>query len=294
MRNKTKDAINNIPIFSNVGGQWYPVLYDISDVCRLFGMTPNGVRFYEEKGFVQPDRTSGGRRKYTVEDLEKLMNAKAIRALEVELQSVRDDFIGVEEADWRRALRAAEAKIQEIRRQMAELQASQALLYEFCDRVRLMSEDALRMETFSLPALHFLPMEPLFGRGREEQEAIAVWLRLMPETRQMNLYLVEGGNMVSVRTGFGIWQRAAERQELPLLERAELIDKQDVLRVCCPADEKAWDCLGKGTLEALAAQAEEQRHWRNVWVIDTFLYAQTEGERRSYFREVWVGEWKTE
>lgn len=283
-----------LPIFSNGGGQWNQILYDISDVCRLFGMTPNGVRFYEEKGFVQPGRTSGGRRKYTVEDLEKLMNAKAIRALDVDLQSVRDDFVGVEKADWRRALQAAEAKIQEIQRQIAELQASQTLLYEFCDRVRLMDADVPSAETVSLPALYFLPMEPLFGRRREEQEALAMWLRLMPETRQMNLYQVAGGQMVSVRTGFGIWQRAAERQELPLLERAELIERQDVLRTCCPADEKAWDCLGKGTLEALAAQAEEQRHWRNVWVIDTFLYAQTEGERRSYFREVWVGEWKTE
>lgn len=256
-------------------------------------MTPNGVRFYEEKGFIQPDRTSG-RRKYTVEDLEKMMNAKAIRALEVDLQSVRDDFIGVEEADWRRALRAAEAKIQDIQRQVEALQASQALLRQFCDRVRLMDADTPGTEAISLPALYFLPMEPLFGRGREEQEALAMWLRLMPETRQMNLYLVEGGNMVSVRTGFGIWQRTAEERKLPLLERAELIDKQDVLRACCPADEKAWDCLGKGTLEALSAQAEAQRRWHKVWMIDTFLYAQTEGERRSYFREVWVGEWKTE
>ncbi len=276
------------------GGQWHPVLYDISDVCRLFGMTPNGVRFYEEKGFIQPDRTSGGRRKYTVEDLEKLMNAKAIRALEVDLQSVRDDFIGVEEADWRRALRAAEAKIQEIQRQMAKLQASQALLYEFCDRVRLMDADAPSVEAMSLPALYFLPMEPLFGRGREEQEALAMWLRLVPEIRQMNLYQVDGGQMVSVRTGFGIWQRAAKERKLPLLERAELIERQDVLRACCPADEKAWDCLGKGSLEPLAAQAEAQRRWHKVWMIDTFLYAQTEGEQRSYFREVWVGEWKTE
>ena len=255
------------------GGQWHPVLYDISDVCRLFGMTPNGVRFYEEKGFIQPDRTSGGRRKYTVEDLEKLMNAKA---------------------DWRRALRAAEAKIQEIQRQMAKLQASQALLYEFCDRVRLMDADAPSVEAMSLPALYFLPMEPLFGRGREEQEALAMWLRLVPEIRQMNLYQVDGGQMVSVRTGFGIWQRAAKERKLPLLERAELIERQDVLRACCPADEKAWDCLGKGSLEPLAAQAEAQRRWHKVWMIDTFLYAQTEGEQRSYFREVWVGEWKTE
>ena len=130
------------------------------------------------------------------------------------------------------------------------------------------------------------------------EERIRIMLPLLDE-RQRRIFLAAEAKAYG-RGGIAAVSRLSGaapstiRKGLKEIGCGELIERQDVLRACCPADEKAWDCLGKGSLEPLAAQAEAQRRWHKVWMIDTFLYAQTEGEQRSYFREVWVGEWKTE
>ena len=41
------------------------MLYDISDVCRLFGLTPTSIRKYEEMGLIEPRRSASNKRKYS-------------------------------------------------------------------------------------------------------------------------------------------------------------------------------------------------------------------------------------
>ena len=47
-------------------------VYGISVAAGLVGMTPQALRLYEDRGLLLPDRTDGGTRRYSQDDLEQL------------------------------------------------------------------------------------------------------------------------------------------------------------------------------------------------------------------------------
>jgi len=47
-------------------------LYGISVASELVGMGPQNLRQYEQRGLIEPERTDGGTRRYSDDDLERL------------------------------------------------------------------------------------------------------------------------------------------------------------------------------------------------------------------------------
>ena len=47
-------------------------VYMISVAAELAGMHPQTLRIYESRGLIEPERTSGGTRRYSAEDVERL------------------------------------------------------------------------------------------------------------------------------------------------------------------------------------------------------------------------------
>jgi MerR family transcriptional regulator, heat shock protein HspR len=47
-------------------------VYMISVAAELAGMHPQTLRIYESRGLIEPERTSGGTRRYSDEDVERL------------------------------------------------------------------------------------------------------------------------------------------------------------------------------------------------------------------------------
>ena len=47
-------------------------VYGISVAADLVGLAPQSLRLYEERGLLEPDRTSGGTRRYSQDDLTRL------------------------------------------------------------------------------------------------------------------------------------------------------------------------------------------------------------------------------
>lgn len=47
-------------------------VYGISVAAELVGMGPQTLRLYETRGLLDPDRTPGGTRRYSHEDLDRL------------------------------------------------------------------------------------------------------------------------------------------------------------------------------------------------------------------------------
>ena len=47
-------------------------VYAISVAADMAGMTPQALRLYEDRGLLQPDRTPGGTRRYSQDDLDRL------------------------------------------------------------------------------------------------------------------------------------------------------------------------------------------------------------------------------
>jgi DNA-binding transcriptional MerR regulator len=47
-------------------------VYGISVAAELAGMDPQSLRLYERRGLLLPDRTGGGTRRYSADDVDRL------------------------------------------------------------------------------------------------------------------------------------------------------------------------------------------------------------------------------
>ena len=47
-------------------------VYSISVAAYLVGMSPQALRLYEDRGLLEPDRTAGGTRRYSQDDVDRL------------------------------------------------------------------------------------------------------------------------------------------------------------------------------------------------------------------------------
>jgi MerR family transcriptional regulator, heat shock protein HspR len=90
-------------------------VYVISVAAELAGMHPQTLRIYERRGLVDPRRTSGGNRRYSQRDIERLRHIQELTTAGMNLEGVRQVL-------------ALEAEVQrlhgEIERLRAETRAS--------------------------------------------------------------------------------------------------------------------------------------------------------------------------
>ena len=64
-------------------------VYVISVAAELTGMHPQTLRIYERKGLLDPSRTSGGSRRFSESDLERLRHIQQLTATGLNLEGVR-------------------------------------------------------------------------------------------------------------------------------------------------------------------------------------------------------------
>ena len=100
-------------------------VYVISVFAELAGVHPQTLRNYERSGLLSPERTSGGSRRFSDEDLEALRRiqdltndgvnlegVKRIMALEVELENLRERLSALADearAEWKRPIASTDA-----------------------------------------------------------------------------------------------------------------------------------------------------------------------------------------
>ncbi len=64
-------------------------VYIISVASEIVGMHPQTLRGYENKGLVEPYRTPGGTRRYSQEDLDRLLLIQDLSSKGVNLEGIR-------------------------------------------------------------------------------------------------------------------------------------------------------------------------------------------------------------
>jgi MerR family transcriptional regulator/heat shock protein HspR len=108
-------------------------VYVISVAAELTGMHPQTLRIYERKGLLDPSRTSGGSRRFSDADLNRLrriqqltatgLNLEGVRRvlqLESELSRLREELVQARE----QALDAVAATHRQYRRDLVPLRQS--------------------------------------------------------------------------------------------------------------------------------------------------------------------------
>jgi DNA-binding transcriptional MerR regulator len=100
--------------------------YSISDLSSEFRLTKRSIRFYEEKGLIQPDRTAGNQRRYTQQDRIRLKLILRGKRFGYSLDEIAK-MIGLADVDIneidqiKSALRYGDKKLGEIRQRTEEL-----------------------------------------------------------------------------------------------------------------------------------------------------------------------------
>ncbi len=64
-------------------------LYFISVASTLSGIHPQTIRTYEEKGLIKPYRSKGGTRRYSQEDVDKLIQIASLSQRGIKLEGIK-------------------------------------------------------------------------------------------------------------------------------------------------------------------------------------------------------------
>ena len=80
---------------------WGPerALYGISVAAELTGVNPQMLRVYEGRGLVEPQRTEGGTRRYSGNDIERINRITALLTSGLNLAGIEHVFVLEDETD---------------------------------------------------------------------------------------------------------------------------------------------------------------------------------------------------
>lgn len=97
-------------------------VYVISVAAELAGVHPQTLRVYERKGLLDPSRTTGGSRRFSERDLERLRHIQDLTAAGLNLEGVRrvlelEADVAALRAELDRARSEAKEAIERIHRQ---------------------------------------------------------------------------------------------------------------------------------------------------------------------------------
>ncbi len=85
-------------------------LYDITEVCKMLGVTSRTLRFYEEKGIITSTTVGlSSRRQYTEEQVSRIKNVLVLRTLGLSVRSIAE--LQAKESDLKDIVLAKRAEI---------------------------------------------------------------------------------------------------------------------------------------------------------------------------------------
>jgi len=92
-------------------------VYIISVAAELVGMHPQTLRVYERRGLLDPYRTPGGTRRYSQEDLDRLLLIQQLSSAGVNLEGIKRILV------LRRENTRLEAQVSRLRRLLEDAES---------------------------------------------------------------------------------------------------------------------------------------------------------------------------
>ena len=119
-------------------------MYSISDLASEFGVTTRTIRYYEELGLLNPERSEGGRRLYSSSDLTRLKLVLRGKRFGFSLEEIREMILLFDEdrtgeKQLKRTIEYGEEKVAEVNERICELveikEEIEKLMIEFKGRL---------------------------------------------------------------------------------------------------------------------------------------------------------------
>lgn len=123
-------------------------VYGVTELAAEFDLTPQALRFYEEKGLLAPQR-AGGRRVFTYRDRARLMLILKFRRVGFSLEQIAEYL-----AHYRSGRPSAgqyRDGLRKIRARLTELERMQSEIAEVIGELKAMEGDAERRLAACLP-----------------------------------------------------------------------------------------------------------------------------------------------
>ena len=67
-------------------------VFPIGTVMKLTDLTARQIRYYEDQGLIQPERTAGNRRMYSLNDMDRLLEIKDFWMMVTILQTIKHEY----------------------------------------------------------------------------------------------------------------------------------------------------------------------------------------------------------
>ena len=261
--------------------------YDISQVSRLFGMTPSGLRYYEQIGLIAPQYTQSGRRKYSERDLNGLMFLRYMRSLGVSMEETREYFHYDNDQSVEETGRFMLDKVREAQKTAEYYAVLARYLQEHGEVLRHIEVHADLTET-TTPEYCLLALEPLFGSSREEEVQLAKWIDAAPMVNICTVWMVSDGQILSQRTGFAIRRTFAEQMHLPMLERAERMPGVRSLGAIVPVIGKERYGLDEEDIRSICERVTKRSGWKEIRITSKIFHTHMKDGVREKFYRIWA------
>ena len=264
------------------------MLYDISDVCRLFNWTPSGIRYFEEIGLLHPMRTESGRRKYSEEEMRRLLHIKMLRSYNMSLEEIRTYFMNDTTASSQEISAVLDQKIQQLEAQILTLRSTQKAMRQYAELMRKPG-DALELAyADAFPESYALYLKPLFGKNPAQYKGLSQWIALVPSVKRCIHYETDGPAVVSQRDCFLVEKTAADANHLPFLAESRQVPGGDALRLCfqLPHDH-AVHGIGDENLASLARSACSRLSCKGLHIFATYLFGNMKDGTRQKLYDIW-------
>ena len=96
-------------------------VFAISVAAELAGLHPQTLRIYEREGLIEPARSSGGTRRYSGDDVERLRIIGALTAAGLNVAGVKRVLAMQEElAEMRAIIERLDAQVKDQRKQLRD------------------------------------------------------------------------------------------------------------------------------------------------------------------------------
>lgn len=103
-------------------------LFPIGTVTKLTDLTPRQIRYYEQQGLIQPERTDGNQRLFSFNDVERLFEIKSLIEKGINLAGVKEMLLKTHQVlEAKQEAEKARAETKKAKRELSEQELRQML-----------------------------------------------------------------------------------------------------------------------------------------------------------------------
>ncbi len=164
--------------------------YKIGEISRLYGVSTDSLRYYEEIGILNPRRDDNGYRMYSIWDIQTLNVLRELRSIGFSMQEIKDHL---QDFNLEKTLSLFEKGIATIDQRIEQLSALKNQLEE---RPREIENHLHQDFAFDSPQLRRIGPRRILKLSEEvyRDEYLDLVIKKLQKKNQSQLYLIGNGN----------------------------------------------------------------------------------------------------